>query len=175
MSPLMVAPIAENVGVEQDNAFDPSLTYMADKMHFPAPLSPLFQAMLKVTFEPGFTAAARTLELPLVGMKIAFEHHYFYQAFEPIVPADAEAERALSKRVEANLQQEIPRQMERWESEFLPRVKQLNARLEAIELDGVASREIPALLDEVVAIGEGAVDDPLQDRRPDAPDDANLR
>jgi len=145
--------IGETTSPELKRDFDPSNTYIADPMHFPAPLSPLFQSAHATAFESGFGDAAAALRLPIAGVKVAFKNHYYYHAFPPFVPANAEEARALGERAEESMKREIPRQMERWENEFLPRIKQLNGRLAAIEFEGIAGREIPGLLDEVLEIG----------------------
>jgi rifampicin phosphotransferase len=132
--------------------FDPSLTYMADQTHFPAPLSPLYQAVNKRAFEFGLRTATAALNVPISDVRIAYQNHYHYQAFPPVIPADAAEARELGERAEATMQREIPRQMERWEGAYLPRIKDLHAQLAAIEFEGVPGREIPALLDRAVSI-----------------------
>src|SRR5829696_5144781 len=132
---------------EAASEFDPSLTYMSDQMHFPAPLSPLFQAVTKRAFEFGLRTATAALNVPIADVQIAYKSHYHYQAIPPVMPADAAEARELEKRAEAAMRREIPRQMERWEGAYLPRIKDLHAQLAAIEFEGVPGRVIPELLD----------------------------
>ena len=131
---------------------DGDITYMFDAMHFPAPVSKLYQSLMGPAFERGFTAAAKALQIPIAGSKVTFHHNYLYNAFLPVIPRSDEEERTLEARAEASMKAQLPIMMERWENEHLPRIKEILHRLETMNFTNAVSSFIPTLLDEVAEL-----------------------
>src|SRR5262245_60667182 len=100
MTPVREAPAFP---VSFDDPADAAHTYFFDPMHFPAPLSPLFQSVLAPAFEYGFTSAARSFDLPIDRAKVAFHNNYYFFAVVPVIASSAEEGRALGRRAEAQM------------------------------------------------------------------------
>ena len=73
------------------------LTYFADPMHFPRPLSPLFASVHGPSFERGFTKAVRELHVPILGTRVKVQNHYYFNAMIPAIPANEDEARELGQ------------------------------------------------------------------------------
>jgi|GEM_PF-2901562 len=131
---------------------NPEYTYMSDVLHFPAPISKLFQTVMGPAFAQGFTRAVRDLNDPLQSAELTFQNNYLFQAFLPIIPKDEIEAIQLGERAEASMQSELPVMLSRWENEHLPKIKTNLRLLETMNVETCARQELPSLLDEVAAV-----------------------
>ena len=131
---------------------DPDLTYFSDAMHFPYPVSTLFQTTVGPAFAAGFTAATRELRSPVRAVKVCFRNGFFFAAREFAKPADEAEAREQAEAAEATMRAEVGRLDERWRDEHLPRVREHLARLATMDVEGASRTELAAMLDEVVEI-----------------------
>lgn len=118
--------------VHWDDPEDANRTYTTDRMHNPAPLSPLAQSLQNSTFA-GWLTAMREHGLPFKAMNIRFQNYYQYECAEMIEPSSAEEAATLGQAMEATMKQEIARLADRWNGEHLPRVRQIIDRFIAME------------------------------------------
>ncbi len=131
---------------------NPEYTYMFDAMHFPAPISKLFQTVMGPAFAEGFTRAVHGLNVPLQSAELTFQNNYLFQAFLPVIPKDEIEAIQLGERAEASMQAELPVMLARWENVHLPRIKTNLRFLETMNVEHCPRHELPSLLDDVVAI-----------------------
>jgi pyruvate,water dikinase len=130
-------------------------TWMPDPMHFPRPVSPLFDTTFCPAFGNGYTTAVHEAGYPVKRMSAASANHYIFNRFEPIIPASEAEAREIGARAEEGGRREAARMMERWETEHLPRLRVLAARLRTIDAESASRVEALALLDEIqVILGE---------------------
>src|SRR5688500_15519392 len=112
---------AEAFPVRWDDPADADRTYFADPMHNPFPLSPRFQATSARWLEHGWTAAARECGIPDRGRLGRFQNDYLFDRVDCVEPASEDEAREARNAVEQALRAELPRLMERWQGEHLPR------------------------------------------------------
>lgn len=143
---------ADAIAVSFEDFAGEALTFTLDAMHFPAPVSPLFQSMTLATFGEALTEAAKSFNIPIDSMHVIFRENYYYDSIVPVVPNDENEARILGGLAEAAMSVELPRLMERWNNEFRPRIVSNNRRLESIEFDRAPFEQIGGLIDEVIAI-----------------------
>ncbi|MGH2560373.1 MAG: hypothetical protein ACRDJH_15025, partial [Thermomicrobiales bacterium] len=127
-------------------------TWMPDPMHFPRPLSPLFQTVFGPAFARGFTTALQEARAPIAAVDVRFPNGYYFNRFEILQPADEEQARGMGEIAEGIGKREIGRLLERWEGEHLPAVLNGIDRLRAIEVERADGHERIALIDEVQQI-----------------------
>jgi phosphohistidine swiveling domain-containing protein len=128
------------------------LTYFADPMHFPRPLSPLFVSVHGPSFERGFTKAVRELRVPLLGARFKVQNHYFFNAIIPAIPANADEAREMGQLAEATLKVEAGRLMERWTTEHLPLIRWRLHRIETVTVADAKPADVVDMLDELQTI-----------------------
>jgi pyruvate,water dikinase len=135
-----------------DDPADMHFTFMLDPMHHPHAVSPLYESVHGAFFGNGFAAAARELDLPLVGFDRRYRNHFQFDRVVPIIPAsEAEAQR-LAELTEASMSRELQVLDERWRNEHVPRLRDILARLETIGNDN--SDISPDIVDEINALYE---------------------
>jgi pyruvate,water dikinase len=130
---------------------EPELSYMFDPMHFPYPLSPLFQTTFGSALAVGFTAAMRELRAP-VALKVCYRNGYFFGASEFAQPSDEAEARKQAAAAEAAMTVELDRLEERWRDEHLPRIERHLRRIAAMEIETAPAAEAAAMLDELAEI-----------------------
>jgi phosphohistidine swiveling domain-containing protein len=94
-----------------------------DKMHAPRPLTPLSQDLVMATISRGFTQAQAEYDCPVVASSKAI-HHYFYLSFHPH-PDPAVIEDRMTRYL-GLVDRTVPLIGKRWQSEWLPLIKQRN-------------------------------------------------
>ena len=139
---------------EWDAPFDDGEAFHFDPMHNPFPVSPLTQSTHAPASRIGWAAAAREQKTPIRESEVRFRNHYEYGRIVLHQPATEEEARQMAETAESVAKMEIGRLLERWNSEHLPRLTALHARLESLDVQGVSGGELAALLDEAEAIHE---------------------
>jgi pyruvate,water dikinase len=135
-----------------DDPADQNRTFMLDPMHFPGPVSPLFQSVHPLAFGHGYRTAAREIEAPIVDFQHRYRNNYQYECLIPVIPGSDDEARELNERAEAGLRQAMGQMGRRWQEEHLPRLRELLVALaEARELDPAAPLD-PARVDDLLAI-----------------------
>lgn len=135
-----------------DNPADQGLSFQRDVMHFPTPLSPLFQSVHSLAFRTGYRTAAREIGIPIADFLHRFRNNYLYECIVPVIPASDEEARALEERAEAGLRLAIEQMDRRWHEEHLPRLRELLISLADFrELDPAAPLD-PTRVDALMAI-----------------------
>lgn len=127
--------------------------FMFDPMHHPFPVSPLM-ASLAPGFARGYTAAVREANLPVEAMQVRFVNHYRYDRMLPRPASVTEPAADAKALMEATLQREIARMLDRWYIEHRPRLLAIQARLAEMRPRGLAPAEVLALLDELEDLHE---------------------
>lgn len=111
---------------------DQGVTFMRDPMHFPFPVSPLFQSVHAPAFSTGFSQAAKELHLPVIDFQVRYRNNYHYERPVFVEPASEDEGRRIGQVAEASLQSELPRMEQRWNTEHLPRLLEILDRLKRI-------------------------------------------
>ena len=132
-----------------DDPLDPETTYMFDRMHFPFPLSPLWQSTAAVAFAPGFTAAFEHYNAPLDRYLCTYRNNYHFETYVPKVPANDDEARAMHELAERTLGDALPGMRQRWETEHLPVILETHARLKEIADAESTSAATPENVDAV--------------------------
>lgn len=127
-------------------------TWHHDPMHFPRPVSPLFQSMWEAAFSYGFTRAARELATPIHAVHVRFHNGYEYEWHEMNEPSNEEEARALAARTESTMRDAIAKQQERWHHEYLPRLLETRSILATLEVDQASEETLQDQLDQVMEI-----------------------
>jgi pyruvate,water dikinase len=130
-------------------AGDELLWWTWDQMHHPRPARPYTASIECEAMGRGCSTGFQTLGLPLT-MRLTELDGYVYTAVELF---DLDANRWLPG-VQANVVGALNGLLERWRSEYLPRVLELNARLRDFDYAGANVDALIALIDESVAIRE---------------------
>jgi pyruvate,water dikinase len=131
---------------------DAGLTFFQDPMHFPFPLSPLFQSIHGTGFAEGFSQAASELNLPLRTYEKRFRNNYEFGRIVPKAPGSEEEARQMGEQAEQTMNGEVGRMMERWEAEHLPRILQIHDRLREIIALPATTAVTSAHVDEVSSL-----------------------
>ncbi len=135
-----------------DDPADQGGSFTRDPMHFPLPLSPLFQSVHPQVFGPGYRTAAREIGIPIADFQHRFRNNYLYERVVPVIPGSDEEARELDERAEAGMRLAMGQMGRRWQDEHLPRLRELLASLaEARELDPAAPLD-PTRVDALLAI-----------------------
>ncbi|CAN5879447.1 hypothetical protein BH24CHL4_BH24CHL4_10160 [soil metagenome] len=132
-----------------DDPADAGATFFLDRMHFPFPLSPLFQSTHGPGFAEGITQAAAEVNAPVSGFEHRIRNNYQFERMVPKVPRNEEEARQMGELAEQTMKPEIGRMLERWEQEHLPRILQIQGRLREIITSAPASAATPEHIDEV--------------------------
>jgi pyruvate,water dikinase len=128
---------------------DETTTYMSDSMHFPWPLSPLFQTSWGPQFSEGFTWALHDLNLPLERFAVKFRNNYFFGRMIEKQPSSEEDGRKMGELAEATMKSAIGGIMQRWDAEFLPRVLEIQAELRAMAVEQMDRARASAAVERV--------------------------
>jgi phosphohistidine swiveling domain-containing protein len=139
--------------VHWDDPADAGLTWTMDPMHNPNPMSPLSQSLQASLFD-GWLVAMREFGLPFKAMHVRFLNYYQFDRVEMEAPPDPDAAEAGGKALEETIKREIGRLGDRWENEFLPRIREIIDRYVAIERDAATASlpEIATMLREFETI-----------------------
>ncbi|MBI4495218.1 MAG: hypothetical protein HY690_20780 [Chloroflexi bacterium] len=134
-------PTPPDFPVVWENPDDQRLFWERENMHFADQMSPLNASILQEAMVPGWNAAARYYELPVVGMRGLLINTYVYFGMMPVF-ASPEELAARARRSEEKFAAVLPRLGVLWAEEWLPEIKQHFAHLEGFDL---ASATMPAL------------------------------
>lgn len=153
-----ISPTATELTFPQpwEPPFDDGEPFMFDPMHSPLPITPLTADIIGAASTAGMGAAAREMHLPLSGYDTRERNYFHFTRFTPIVPASEDDARRMAEQAEAAGQRELGRMMERWHGEYLPRLRELEARLGELPPPGASDAEVLAALDEAQAIASEA-------------------
>lgn len=120
----------------------------SDRMHFPYPITMIDDVLMRTIYGPGMNHAFSTYDMPLRADARRFWGHH-YDAISPLMLPEQEME-AMGKRSEEKLGATMGRLMERWETEWLPEIKQLLDDWERFDLRSASTSELLAHLDTTV-------------------------
>ena len=110
-----------------------------DKMHAPRPLHPLSQDLVMATLSRGFTRAQAEYDCPIVASSKAV-NHYFYMAFHPHPDPD-EVESRMGRYLGA-VGKMVPLVGKRWQSEWLPLIKQRNEAERSVDYSQLTDAQL---------------------------------
>ncbi len=122
---------------EQAHAF-----WERETSHYPGQTPILDTSIARHCLTPGFNAGCEHFSLPVRNSTARF-NTYVYQSFGPVSHDPAELE-ALGRTAQELLGAAIGRQMEVWEGERLPEIKELLARWRSFDLTGASDAELLA-------------------------------
>jgi pyruvate,water dikinase len=135
--------------VEWSDPADAEKSWFRDAMHFPEPLTPLTVSLLTGTFNEGVRRACDELSMPMGGLVYGSFNGYAYNWTRPVPEAE------LPARVERN-RQVMPERMDtvrrRWDETYLPRVLELTAEIDSLDLEHAPADEVRELLARLHAI-----------------------
>ncbi len=122
---------------EQAHAF-----WERETSHYPGQTPILDTSIARHCLTPGFNAACEHYSFPVRNSTARF-NTYVYQSFGPVSHDPAELE-ALGRTAQELLGAAIGRQLEVWEGERLPEIKELLARWRSFDLTGASDAELLA-------------------------------
>ncbi len=135
-------PLPPDFPVAWDRPEDAFSFWERETSHYPGQLLMLDGSLAAHAITPGFNAGCEMFSFPVRNRTLRF-NTYAYQTFEPISHDPAELE-ALGKRAQELLGAAIGTQVERWEGERLPEIKELLARWRGFDLAGASDAELVA-------------------------------
>lgn len=119
-----------------------------DRMHFPLPISPLAISTTGA-FEAGYTRAFREYNIPIQAYEVRSVNNYRFERTVMRQPASEQEAAEQGALVEATMQREIGRMLDRWFGEHYPQVVAHYERLRQVQPADASREEILAMLDEV--------------------------
>ncbi len=125
---------------------DAQYLWLRQRMHFPEPMKPLDEWLLRTEFE-GAQRAAQVYDLPITSAGRRF-NTYAYAHITPL-PLSPAAWAAQGASAQEKLGAAMARLREQWEGEFLPEIQQILAGWAAFEL---ATAPMPALVKHLDAV-----------------------
>ncbi len=125
---------------------DAQCLWLRQRMHFPEPMKPLDEWLLRTEFE-GAQRAAQLYDLPITSAGRRF-NTYAYAHITPI-PLSPAAWAAQAASAQEKLGAAMARLREQWEGEFLPEIQQILAGWAAFDL---ATATMPALVEHLDAV-----------------------
>jgi len=149
VSPASSIPTPANFPVEWADPDDALLFWTRERMHFPAPVTPLSEDAWAVCLYSGFNRAWAAYDLGLrqIGRRI---NSYHYEAIVP-VEASPEEQAAQSARSAEKLEAAMGRLGEAWATELLPEIKEHLHFWESFDLAGASTPALIAHLGETIA------------------------
>ncbi len=125
---------------------DAQCLWLRQRMHFPEPMKPLDEWLLRTEFE-GAQRAAQLYDLPITSAGRRF-NTYAYAHITPM-PLSPAAWTAQGASAQEKLGAAMGRLHERWEGEFLPEIQQILAGWAAFDLSAAT---MPALVEHLDAV-----------------------
>ncbi len=142
-------PVPPDFPVTWRTAAAENLFWQRDRMHFPDPLPPLVTTLfIDEVFSQAFGYAADAHALP-ISLAACAQNGYFYQTAIPKGHSPEEMEELGAKAQEA-LGSAMGRQLERWNTETLPEVREHIAAWDRMDLAAASPSQLRAYLDETV-------------------------
>jgi phosphohistidine swiveling domain-containing protein len=150
IDPTPAAPILAppNFPVTWEHPDDPRLFWTLDRMHVPAPITPMSDVFIR-WFCDATNAASQAYEMP-VRLYARRINTYHYLAQAPLAPPPGEME-AQAARTQARVGAVMARLDELWATEWLPEVQRHLAAWEAFDLPGAALPALLAHLEDTIA------------------------
>lgn len=152
MTATVAQPNSATFPVAFDCPDDAAATYTFVPAQFPAPVSPLFQSLIRQALARGLSDAIAAFDLPIAGAKVTIQNNYVFNAFLPRSSAAGVDALAIRDRTETSLEQAMATLTERWETQWRPRLEANLDRLATMDLSAVNPKALPHLIDEAVAI-----------------------
>jgi phosphohistidine swiveling domain-containing protein len=148
MSTTARIPLPSDLPAPWEQPEDEQAFWTSDPMHFPNPMTKLDYMLGGMIYGPGMNHAFETYEIPLRADSRRFWTH-LYTSISPLMLPEDEVH-AMGQRSEEKLGAVMGRLMERWETDWLPEVKQHLDYWERLDLQGATTAELLAYLDETV-------------------------
>jgi len=138
-------PISPDFAVDWPNPEDSHKPWMFDMMHAPEPITPMTGWISANPWTEGTARGFKNAGQPITLMCDRFNTYYFNAAVPTVPPEGMEEAGA---HAEATLKSLLPVFHEKWESEWLPRVKAHHDFWGAFDLEGATDEELLAHMDE---------------------------
>lgn len=135
-----------------DAPVDDGPVFILDPMHTPYPLSPMELSYGREVVSAGFSNGLNELGIDGARREVFARNYYQFDRMMVPPPPSEDAARRAGAAIEANLTREVGRLGERWETEHLPRIKELLAQHAALRPEDAPDAALPGLLDEAFAI-----------------------
>lgn len=142
-------PGSPELSVQWNDPANSESTFMFDPMHFPFPLSPLFQTVLAPGFRAGFTAAFRHYNAPIDRFDCTYRNNYHFERYVPKVPKDNAEAQAIDELAEKTFQAAIPGMVTRWQDVHMPAILAIDERLRSIAATSPREAATPANVEAV--------------------------
>ncbi|MSP12897.1 MAG: hypothetical protein EXR62_08060 [Chloroflexi bacterium] len=142
-------PTPPDFPVSWERPEDAMLFWTHDTMHFPDPLTPMDDGLLKTIFVSGFNGSGEKYDIP-IRVRINCINSYYYSSFAPATTAPEELE-AMGQRAQEKIGAVLGHIGDYWGSELLPEVKENLAYWRSFDLQGVSMPQLVAHLDDTVA------------------------
>ncbi len=142
-----IIPLPSDFPVTWERPADAQLLWLRQRMHFPEPMKPLDEWLLRTEFE-GVARIAQYYDLPLYsqGRRI---NTYAYATLTSLDLPPAELA-VYGQRAQAKLGAAMAQLMTTWETEFLPEIQQILADWAAFELDTASMPDLVAQLEAMI-------------------------
>ncbi|NQW15849.1 MAG: hypothetical protein HQ478_00015 [Chloroflexi bacterium] len=138
-------PLPPDFPVAWPNPEDLHKPWMYDRMHAPEPITPMTGWLAANPWSEGTARGFKNAGQPITLMCDRFNTYYFNAAV-PTVPPEGMEE--AGKHAEATLKALLPVFHERWENEWLPRVKAHHDFWSAFDLEAASDEELLAHMDD---------------------------
>lgn len=146
--PGQLIPTAPEFPVLWRNEAEQAGFWQHDRMHFPAPVTPLTDAIIQIMYRDGFSVATELYELPLRAHAIRV-NTYHYMAVAPLQLPPEEME-AMGKRAEQNLGATMAQMQALWQNEWLPAIQRHLFYFSSFNLSGASLEQLVAHLDQAL-------------------------
>lgn len=135
-------PLPPDFPVTWERPEDALAFWERETSHYPGQSPMLDSSLAAHAITPGFNAGCEMFSFPVRNRTLRF-NTYAYQTFEPVSHDPAELE-ALGRKAQELLGAAIGTQIERWEGERLPEIKELLARWRAFDLADASDADLEA-------------------------------
>ncbi|HEX5501100.1 MAG TPA: PEP-utilizing enzyme [Thermomicrobiales bacterium] len=140
-------PTPPDFPVTWEQPDDPRLFWTMDRMHCPAPLTPLTHALIRYMFQDAINVAMEELELPIRLMNRQVNTYMYMTIYPSTPPAEMAAQ---GKRAEERLGAAMARLDDLWRQEWLPEIERHLAFWEGFDLRGASPAALLAHLEETL-------------------------
>jgi pyruvate,water dikinase len=129
---------------------NPDATYFLDAMHHPFPATPLEQTITG-SGNVGFVTALREYGVAVERFDFMFRNFFRFGRMVIAEPASPEEAQRQGELIEATVQREIARLIERWYGEHLPAIQELIGHMAGLDPRGLPGDEVVAMLEDLQA------------------------
>lgn len=148
MQPPAAIPIPDAFPVTWPSAEAELGNWQQDRMHAPQPMSPMAFWWAEI-FAQGFSDGLANLKVPMVTRLLRI-NTYYYMSVGPNVPPEELIAR--EPEIEASVREAMAKTATRWDTEWLPEIRERWDRWCAIELADVEDRDLESLVNEAAAL-----------------------